>query len=339
MSFKIFDHDRLSKEVIPKHFRHGHLSSLQRQLNLYGFRHKGVYRGDDKGSFFHPMFIRGRRDLVEKIKRYNPNSCKKAGKARTSSDNYQHSASSSSGAHSSSSQSAPVPSRRNPPRERKARLSSDSVDDIDESMDMVEEKETMKGTKERHNHQKIKSESPPSEPIEPPRTYRPKQPVDVLLGPPLKTSSTTTAPVSVGDAASNATVTPSNFPRKLGAPIPQPPINPQATMYKPPSTHALFPAKTKRSALTARLGFVLPADDQSTTPRMKTFAGGELSRIQSFDTAVASFAEKHPSLFMKSGSFASLDVVNFGDDTEGDFLTTFEDDVDSSLPVGLGILL
>jgi hypothetical protein len=43
------------------------MTSFQRQLNLYGFRR--VTKGDDVGSYYHPKFQRGRRDLIAEIKR------------------------------------------------------------------------------------------------------------------------------------------------------------------------------------------------------------------------------------------------------------------------------
>lgn len=46
------------------------MSSVQRQLNLYGF--KCINRGEDKGAFYHPRFKRGDWDVVKKITRYSP---------------------------------------------------------------------------------------------------------------------------------------------------------------------------------------------------------------------------------------------------------------------------
>ncbi len=44
------------------------LSSVQRQLNLYGF--KCINRGEDKGAFYHPQFKRGDWETVKKISRH-----------------------------------------------------------------------------------------------------------------------------------------------------------------------------------------------------------------------------------------------------------------------------
>jgi len=70
-AFRIVDHGRFEREIIPKYFRHNQISSVQRQLNLYGF--KCIGRGDDKGAFFHPKFRRGDWEEVKRINRYTPN--------------------------------------------------------------------------------------------------------------------------------------------------------------------------------------------------------------------------------------------------------------------------
>lgn len=67
LSFRVIDIDRFAEEIVPKYFRHSKMTSFQRQLNLYGFRR--VTKGDDAGSYFHPKFQRGRRDLVSEVKR------------------------------------------------------------------------------------------------------------------------------------------------------------------------------------------------------------------------------------------------------------------------------
>eukprot|EP01038_Epipyxis_sp_PR26KG_P007652 gene7652-10414_t len=70
LAFRIVDHSRFEAEIIPKYFRHNQLSSVQRQLNLYGF--KCISRGEDKGAFFHPKFKRGDWEVVRKIQRFVP---------------------------------------------------------------------------------------------------------------------------------------------------------------------------------------------------------------------------------------------------------------------------
>ena len=62
-SFAIFDQAKFA-ELLPVYFKHKKLSSFQRQLNLYGFR-----RDKEEGSYYHPCFIRRRRDLVHQIRR------------------------------------------------------------------------------------------------------------------------------------------------------------------------------------------------------------------------------------------------------------------------------
>lgn len=66
-AFRIVDQDRFGREIIPKYFRHNQMSSVQRQLNLYGFR--CVSRGEDKGSFYHPKFQRGDWESAKLIRR------------------------------------------------------------------------------------------------------------------------------------------------------------------------------------------------------------------------------------------------------------------------------
>lgn len=69
LSFRIVDHTRFERELMPKYFRHRNISSVQRQLNLYGF--KCVGRGENKGCFFHPDFKRDEFEIVKQIRR-NP---------------------------------------------------------------------------------------------------------------------------------------------------------------------------------------------------------------------------------------------------------------------------
>lgn len=107
LSFKILDQKRFENEVLPKYFRRNiliyinhyinhqlpfylilnyiyiyifiidnQISSVQRQLNLYGF--KSINRGDLKRAFFHPNFIKGDLDKVKTISRIYTREPKKA---------------------------------------------------------------------------------------------------------------------------------------------------------------------------------------------------------------------------------------------------------------------
>ena len=90
-AFKIIDQIRFQQEIIPKYFRRKHpskhyifsshdiideyplqfpddrLASVQRQLNLYGF--KTIVKGDEKGTIFNPLFRRDNPDLIKHIYR------------------------------------------------------------------------------------------------------------------------------------------------------------------------------------------------------------------------------------------------------------------------------
>jgi len=64
---------RNSKELtacLPKYFRHSKYSSLQRQLNIYGWRK--MSEGSLKGNFYHPLFHRGMAtsELTQITKKY-----------------------------------------------------------------------------------------------------------------------------------------------------------------------------------------------------------------------------------------------------------------------------
>ncbi|GKY95470.1 sequence-specific DNA binding [Mayamaea pseudoterrestris] len=66
-SFLVSDHQRFVKEILPFWFQMNHYSSFQRQLNMYGF--KRITAGNDKGSYYHPLFLRGKEFLVSRIER------------------------------------------------------------------------------------------------------------------------------------------------------------------------------------------------------------------------------------------------------------------------------
>lgn len=66
-SFLIANPELFCNEILPKHFRHNKLTSFQRQLNLYGFQR--IPKGAEAGRYRHPLFQRGRPDLLSMIKR------------------------------------------------------------------------------------------------------------------------------------------------------------------------------------------------------------------------------------------------------------------------------
>lgn len=53
--------------VLPRYLRQNKLTSFQRQLNLYGFAR--LTRGKDSGSYYHELFLRGKRFLSKKMLR------------------------------------------------------------------------------------------------------------------------------------------------------------------------------------------------------------------------------------------------------------------------------
>lgn len=65
-AFKILDCDRFRDETLAKYYRHTKLASFQRQLNHYGF--KKVAHGEELGAYYHPLFVKGRRELLKDFK-------------------------------------------------------------------------------------------------------------------------------------------------------------------------------------------------------------------------------------------------------------------------------
>jgi HSF-type DNA-binding len=55
------------KQMLQNYFKLSKIASFQRQLNLYGFQR--LTAGLDKGSYYHELFLRNRRDLVAQIQR------------------------------------------------------------------------------------------------------------------------------------------------------------------------------------------------------------------------------------------------------------------------------
>eukprot|EP00339_Tiarina_fusa_P027424 CAMPEP_0117056052 /NCGR_PEP_ID=MMETSP0472-20121206/38886_1 /TAXON_ID=693140 ORGANISM="Tiarina fusus, Strain LIS" /NCGR_SAMPLE_ID=MMETSP0472 /ASSEMBLY_ACC=CAM_ASM_000603 /LENGTH=326 /DNA_ID=CAMNT_0004772343 /DNA_START=103 /DNA_END=1083 /DNA_ORIENTATION=- len=54
-------------ELLPTYFKLSKLASFQRQLNLYGFQR--LTRGQDRGGYYHELFLRGKVFLAHSIQR------------------------------------------------------------------------------------------------------------------------------------------------------------------------------------------------------------------------------------------------------------------------------
>lgn len=66
-SFIIHNQKEMVNQVLTKYFNQSKYSSFQRQLNVYGFTK--LANGLDRGGYYHEYFLRGRPDLLTKIKR------------------------------------------------------------------------------------------------------------------------------------------------------------------------------------------------------------------------------------------------------------------------------
>jgi hypothetical protein len=66
-AFKIHDPDAFMKDVAPHYFEQTHFTSFVRQLNSYGFQK--LLDSPNRGAFTNPHFLRGREDLVSKMRR------------------------------------------------------------------------------------------------------------------------------------------------------------------------------------------------------------------------------------------------------------------------------
>lgn len=55
------------EQIMPKYFRQSKLTSFQRQLNLYGFSR--ITAGDDRGGYYHELFLRNKVFLCQNMVR------------------------------------------------------------------------------------------------------------------------------------------------------------------------------------------------------------------------------------------------------------------------------
>jgi hypothetical protein len=66
-SFMVHKPKEFVAEIMPNYFKQTKLTSFQRQLNLYGFQR--ITTGSERGSYFHPLFLRHRFFLCERMMR------------------------------------------------------------------------------------------------------------------------------------------------------------------------------------------------------------------------------------------------------------------------------
>lgn len=78
-AFAVHKPKEFINEIMPKYFATGRMNTFLKQLNLYGFRR--ITEGRDKGGYFHPKFILGKRHLCKVIKRKKTDSKPAASKS------------------------------------------------------------------------------------------------------------------------------------------------------------------------------------------------------------------------------------------------------------------
>lgn len=66
-SFAVHRPKEFVAEIMPLYFKQTKLTSFQRQLNLYGFSR--LTTGNDRGGYYHELFLRGRLFLCERMMR------------------------------------------------------------------------------------------------------------------------------------------------------------------------------------------------------------------------------------------------------------------------------
>jgi len=66
-SFIIHKPREFVEQIMPEYFRQSKLTSFQRQLNLYGFRR--LTAGDDRGGYYHELFLRHKLFLCQNMTR------------------------------------------------------------------------------------------------------------------------------------------------------------------------------------------------------------------------------------------------------------------------------
>ena len=64
-AFKVHNRSLFIEEFMKKMFNQTKFKLFQRQLNLWGFER--VKDGPNKGSYFHPLFVKGRQDCCQRL--------------------------------------------------------------------------------------------------------------------------------------------------------------------------------------------------------------------------------------------------------------------------------
>jgi hypothetical protein len=72
-SWKVHKPREFEVKVIPAYFEHSKFSSFIRQANGWGFRRMVRKGRDDRNSYYHELFLRGKPYLVKQMKRPHPN--------------------------------------------------------------------------------------------------------------------------------------------------------------------------------------------------------------------------------------------------------------------------
>jgi len=80
-AFAVHKPKEFISEIMPKYFSAGRMNTFLKQLNLYSFRR--ITEGRDKGGYFHPQFIHGKRHLCKLIKRKKTDSKPKVNASTT----------------------------------------------------------------------------------------------------------------------------------------------------------------------------------------------------------------------------------------------------------------
>lgn len=72
-SWKVLKPREFEVKVIPTYFEHAKFSSFIRQANGWGFR-RIISKGNDRNSYYHELFLRGRPHLIKLMRRPPPSS-------------------------------------------------------------------------------------------------------------------------------------------------------------------------------------------------------------------------------------------------------------------------